>query len=144
MDSTVMESRQLSKTLISYLKKIKNISYLWDSRFKNKYDIHLYKGCKQRLDPLIEAVRKPIIQKFFHEPDYNEDYILFPLHFQPEASTCVYARKYENQLYFIEQLTKSIPVGKILYDLMAENMLLACSISKIKNKWIGFEGWLSS
>jgi hypothetical protein len=30
------------------------------------------------------------------------------------------------------------------YDLMAENMLLACSISKIKNKWIGFEGWLSS
>ncbi len=115
MDSTVMESRQLSKTLISYLKKIKNISYLWDSRFKNKYDIHLYKGFKQRLDPLIEAVRKPIIQKFFHEPDYNEDYILFPLHFQPEASTCVYARKYENQLYFIEQLTKSIPVGKILY-----------------------------
>lgn len=115
MNAKVDLNKRIGKTLLFYLKRIKNISYLWDKKFDNKYNIHLYKGKKQTLLPLAEAIRKPIINIYFHEPNYSDDYILFPLHFQPEASTCVYARKYENQLFFIEQMAKSIPVDKILY-----------------------------
>ena len=115
ISSKANESKQIGKLTIFYLLRLKNISYLWDKRFKNKYNIHDYKGQKMAITPLQEAMRRIFIQKYFHNPDYNEDYILFPLHFQPEASTCVYARKYENQLFFIEQLSKSIPAGKVLY-----------------------------
>lgn len=115
IDAGVNANKQLGKTVLFYLKRIKNVSYLWDKKFDNKYNIHLYKGKKQTLLPIAEAMRKQIISIYFQEPNYSEDYILFPLHFQPEASTCVYARKYENQSFFIEQLSKSIPVEKILY-----------------------------
>lgn len=108
-------NKQLGKTFLFYLKRLKNISYLWDNKFDNKFNIHLYKGRLATLDPLLEALRKPYIKRYFQEPEYKENYILFPLHFQPEASTCVYARKYENQLFFIEQLSKSIPAETILY-----------------------------
>jgi len=108
-------SRNLADTLCIYLKGFRKVSYLWDKRFDNKYDIHLYKGRRQKLAPLEEALRRPLINRYLDKPDYSEDYVLFPLHFQPEASTCVYARKYENQLFFIEQLAKSIPAGIKLY-----------------------------
>lgn len=108
-------NKQLGATLLFYLKRLKNISYLWDKKFNNKYNIHLYRERISSLSTLMEAIRKPQISKYFADPDYNEKYVLVPLHFQPEASTCVFARKYENQLFFIEQLSKSIPADKILY-----------------------------
>ena len=115
INAPVNLNRQIGKTILFYLKRIKNVSYIWDKKFDNKYNIHLYKGKKQTLLPIAEAMRKPMISIYFNEPNYSDNYILFPLHFQPEASTCVYARKYENQLFFIEQMAKSIPVDKILY-----------------------------
>jgi capsule polysaccharide export protein KpsC/LpsZ len=52
---------------------------------------------------------------FFIPPDFNEKYVLFPLHFQPEATTLVCAEKYEKQLFFIDQIAKSLPADTKLY-----------------------------
>lgn len=108
-------NKQLGETAKYFLKRIKNISYLWDKKFDNKFDTKQYKGRWKTLEPAMEALRCKIIKKYFVKPDFNEKFVLFPLHFQPEASTCVYARKYENQLYFIDQLSKSIPAGLMIY-----------------------------
>lgn len=115
MKNTVMQSRRLCSTFWAYIKKVKHVYYLFDGRFYNKFNPQLYHSRRERMEPALEPIRRMYIKKYFQNPDYREDYILYPLHFQPEASTCVYARKYENQLFFIEQLAKSIPVGKILY-----------------------------
>lgn len=113
--TSINATRKIRKTAGFYLKRIKNISYLWDKKFDNKYNTKLYKGKWTTLDPAKEAVRGKCIKKFLKNPNPDEKYVLYPLHFQPEASTCVYARKYENQLYFIEQLAKSVPAGLMIY-----------------------------
>ncbi|MCD4760804.1 hypothetical protein K8R42_02815 [bacterium] len=51
----------------------------------------------------------------FCQPDYNEKYILFPLHFQPEATTLTFATYFLDQLQVIEALSKSIPINHVLY-----------------------------
>lgn len=108
-------TKKVSSILRYYIRRVKNISYLWDSKFNNKFNTKLYKSKWNTLDSAKEAIRSNFIKQYFNNPDYNERYVLFPLHFQPEASTCVYARKYENQLFLIEQLSKSIPAGLLLY-----------------------------
>ena len=45
----------------------------------------------------------------------KDKYVLFPLHFQPEASTIVCAEKYEKQLFFIDSWAKSLPADTKLY-----------------------------
>ncbi|MDL0131502.1 hypothetical protein PNP59_11250 [Halobacterium salinarum] len=51
----------------------------------------------------------------FQEPIYSEDYIYFPLHLQPEASTSVLAPMYMHQRDVIRDLSKSIPFNYKLY-----------------------------
>ena len=53
--------------------------------------------------------------KVFEPIDASERYILFPLHFQPEASTLVLAPYYLDQITLIEDIAKSLPVGYRLY-----------------------------
>jgi hypothetical protein len=52
---------------------------------------------------------------YFSFPIKNENYVLFPLHLIPESSTLVHAPFYMNELFCIEQLSKSLPVGWKLY-----------------------------
>ena len=51
----------------------------------------------------------------FDAPVEGEPYVLFPIHFQPEASTLVQAPYYLNQEALIEDISKSLPVGHRLY-----------------------------
>lgn len=111
--NAVMGNKNPVRTALCYAGKIPHAYYLWNGRYKNKYNPCLYK--KNLWEDFSEAFSRLVISRFFKKPDYQDDYILFPLHFQPEASTCVYARKYENQMLFLEQLAKSIPAGKKLY-----------------------------
>ncbi len=115
MKAIVNKNKDTINTIAHYIKRFWHISYLWDRQFDNKYDINIYKGRKLKYATLLEAIRKLIIPRYMNQPDFQDDYILYPLHFQPEASTCVYARKYENQLAFLELLAKSIPAGKVIY-----------------------------
>jgi hypothetical protein len=51
----------------------------------------------------------------FDKPRSDERYVLYPLHFQPEATTLVLAPYYLNQLALIEDIAKSLPAGFRLY-----------------------------
>lgn len=113
--SSVNASKNIRNVIADYAPRLWRINHFFDKKYKNKFNPHEYKSEWAFLGAAKEAARQAFVQKFFDEPDKKEDYFLFPLHFQPEASTCVYARKYENQAYFVEQLAKSIPVDKTLY-----------------------------
>ncbi|MBN1183544.1 MAG: hypothetical protein JXB49_14740 [Bacteroidales bacterium] len=59
---------------------------------------------------------KYLIQKrYYQKPDYSKKYYYFPLHYQPEASTLVYAPNFEKQVYALDLIAKKIPIGSILY-----------------------------
>ena len=71
--------------------------------------------------PSIRPLFWKVIQKWydhrglFEEPVPDEKFVLFPLHFQPEATTLIYGKWYNNQLNLIECLVRAIPVGYKLY-----------------------------
>jgi hypothetical protein len=71
------------------------------------------------LDDSLSLIRRMLAQlglmPWEKAPKLDEKFILFPLHFQPEASTMVYAPFYENQLATIENIAKCLPVGYRLY-----------------------------
>lgn len=52
---------------------------------------------------------------FFDNVKEGERYILFPLHYQPEATTDVWADVYRDQLYTIKLISQSIPFGYKIY-----------------------------
>ncbi len=52
---------------------------------------------------------------YFERPQSAEPYVLYPIHFQPEASTLVQAPYYLDQAALIEDISKSLPVGHRLY-----------------------------
>jgi hypothetical protein len=51
----------------------------------------------------------------FEDPVEGEQFILFPLHYQPEASTLVLAPYFLDQVALIQNLAKSIPLSHKLY-----------------------------
>jgi len=56
--------------------------------------------------------------RFYHifdEPSFDDKYILFPLHYQPEASTDIWAAYYADQLHTIKLIARSLPFDYWLY-----------------------------
>lgn len=51
----------------------------------------------------------------FDVPVDGERYVLYPIHFQPEASTLVQAPLYLDQLALLEDIARSLPIGYRLY-----------------------------
>jgi hypothetical protein len=51
----------------------------------------------------------------FEPPVAGEPYILYPIHYQPEASTLVQAPMYVDQLPLIHDIARSMPMGYRLY-----------------------------
>lgn len=60
-------------------------------------------------------IKLPFISHKFQEINYNEKYFVFPLHYQPEASTGVCAPFYCNQVDVIRNIAFSLPIGTMLY-----------------------------
>lgn len=85
--------------------------YKDDYTFKNKNPI------RASYEEIKKILRKKIYHfyGFFDKPNYNENFIFFPLHFDPELATTVVAPFYINQIMVIEALAKSIPVTFKLY-----------------------------
>lgn len=53
--------------------------------------------------------------KYFSIPRFGEKYVYMPLHLIPESSTFVHAPYYINEIFLIEQISKSLPLGLKLY-----------------------------
>lgn len=87
----------------------------FDPNCNDPFSYMYYKSYKDQLNPIIFYFRYQKLKKYFIKPDYKKKYIFFPLHFQPESSTCVCAEKYEKQLYYIDSWAKSLPADTVLY-----------------------------
>jgi hypothetical protein len=78
------------------------------------------------LNPITAVIRK-LLRKFryfilsrfqnsfFELPRDDDDFMLFPVHFQPEASTMVQSPFFENQVAVIENIARSLPHNVWLY-----------------------------
>lgn len=82
---------------------------------RDKGSYMYYQDYKVTFEPLRRYFRYLGSKKYFEKPDLEKKFVYFPLHLQPEATTCVCAEKYERQLYFIDNLTKSLPADTLLY-----------------------------
>lgn len=51
----------------------------------------------------------------FQKPDYTEDYVFFPLHYEPETATMIMSPMYIDQIPVIENISKSLPIAYKLY-----------------------------
>lgn len=55
------------------------------------------------------------LKPLYDEPNWNEDFAYFPLHFEPEITTLLYSPFYTNQITLLTQIAKSLPVHFKLY-----------------------------
>lgn len=58
-----------------------------------------------------KALRYLTSKGIFEEKLYGGDYFFYPLHMQPEIATLMFGPFYDNQLYVIESIARSLPVG---------------------------------
>jgi hypothetical protein len=64
----------------------------------------------------LENIHGRIFQNYFSEPNENEKYFFYPLHFEPEAVVLYYADGwYEGQIKLIENIAMQLPAGIFLY-----------------------------
>ena len=56
-----------------------------------------------------------IINRYYDKIESSDSYFLYPLHYHPEASTSVLAKEYTDELSVIENISKNLPFGKLLY-----------------------------
>lgn len=94
---------------------IKYFRGMFDKYLNDPYSYMYYQSYKNALDPFIFYFRYQKSKKYYKEADLNKKYVYLPLHYQPEASTCVCAEKYEKQLFYIDGWAKSIPADTLLY-----------------------------
>jgi len=69
---------------------------------------------KQRFQRITRA-RVASAAGLFESPRPGEPYVLYPIHYQPEASTLVQAPMYLDQLALLDDIAKSLPAGHRLY-----------------------------
>ena len=94
------------------------IKYLWkrfDPKLNDPYSYMYYESYNDSLNPIKFYFRYQLLKKYCQAPDYSKKYVFFPLHYQPEASTCVCAEKYEKQLFYIDSWAKSLPADTVLF-----------------------------
>lgn len=97
--------------IFHYAKEYYGGDYKDDYVFRDKHPL------RAAYEEFKKLARKKIykIERLFEKPDYNEKYVFFPLHFDPELATTVMAPFYINQVTVIEAIAKSIPVNYKLY-----------------------------
>lgn len=74
-----------------------------------------YKDYETAFDPWKFYRRYKKSKKYYNKADLTKKFVYYPLHLQPEASTIVCAQKYEKQLFFLDNLAKSVPADTLIY-----------------------------
>lgn len=96
--------KEIGRYLFSFTGAVSRQNY---ELFHERANLYLYS-----LKNLIKYHRQ---KKYYLEPDYDRPYYFLPLHFQPEATTLVYAPNYEKQSLALDLVAKKIPGDALLY-----------------------------
>lgn len=108
-------------SVFAQLSKIARVpEYLFGYYFGKYKDDPAFKGRS-----LTKVMREKITQKFrklyidradiFKQPNYNDKYVFFPLHYEPETATMIMAPMYIDQIAVLENISKSLPLNYKLY-----------------------------
>ncbi len=87
----------------------------------NKYKLYLKILRHRKRLPDLRQFMWPYLDKVldktgaFEEPVEGEEFAYYGLHVDPEASTSLFGNLYVNQIDVIEKISKSLPVGYMLY-----------------------------
>ena len=98
-------------------KNLKNniLAYKDDIKFSCDQNASLKLKFVQRINKIKYPLKKYIDTYKWDEKKENENYLLVPLHFQPEASTMTFAQEYLDQIHHIKRLSTLIPIDYFLY-----------------------------
>jgi len=100
------------KTVVSPLTRLIK---RFDPYLNDPYSYMYYEGYKDCTNPLKFYFNYQRSKKYYSKANFSRKYVYYPLHYQPEASTCVCAPKYEKQLFYIDSWAKSLPADTALY-----------------------------
>ncbi|MGF7141301.1 capsular polysaccharide export protein, LipB/KpsS family [Roseimarinus sediminis] len=89
--------------------------YFYSLLFTHNSKINYENDKKSVAYNAINYIKYQSHKKFYHKPDFTKTFYLFPLHFQPEATTLTFAQNYEKQILAIDLLAKKIPGNSVLY-----------------------------
>lgn len=90
-------------------------SYFYDRKMPVAIDYRIGTKILSVLNNMFFPLKKILFQYNFTMPDSKDEFFLLPLHFQPEASTLVFAQNYVDQLEHIKKCATNIPLGTYLY-----------------------------
>jgi capsule polysaccharide modification protein KpsS len=78
-------------------------------------DLVIRHGARPDLRYYLWRVRAKYYNHLFEMPKKHEKFVFFPLHYQPEISTSLYGKWWENQINLIQCISKALPVDYRLY-----------------------------
>ena len=110
-----------NSSVFSQLSKIARVpEYLFQYYFGRYKDDPAFKGrdlTKVMQDKITNKFRKIYLERseIFKQPNYEEKYVFFPLHYEPETATMIMAPMYIDQIAVIENISKSLPLNYKLY-----------------------------
>ncbi len=101
----------IKKYISYYFKEYWNMkkSFMIKNPFQMAWRL-LIRGIKRKT-----AVKIMIAKHYLAKPDYNEKFLIYPLHFHPEASTLINAWPFIDELSVIKNVAFSLPDGYKLY-----------------------------
>jgi hypothetical protein len=99
------------------IKDVRRLARVSSHYFGDPHDptaVSPWRAAKQRVVRM-SRVATARVRNLFEQPVAGERYVLYPIHFQPEASTLVQAPLYVDQLQLLRDIAASLPVGVRLY-----------------------------
>jgi hypothetical protein len=139
---TITSQYQPSSLYFTLKYLLGKIFYFWNVFITNKNlklkrkNILFSKPFKHLLFYVKVELKKQLLlrpNKFFDKPEKEDKYVYMPLHLIPESTTFVKAPFYINELFIIEQISKSLPIGWKLYVKEHQAMLGERSFEFYKN-----------
>jgi len=88
---------------------------LWKAHREDPSDYTVIPPMKALADRVRRVVRHRLLRASYEQAVPGEQYVLFPLHYQPEASTSVRAPFFLNQCVLAENIARALPCGYRLY-----------------------------
>lgn len=82
-------------------------------KYKNNFSVD--SPIKIASNSISKSIKKKTQKHLFDAPNQSDNFALFPLAVQPEASTAILAQYCMNQPYVIENISKSLSSGMLLY-----------------------------
>jgi hypothetical protein len=97
------------------LRELSVLWKLWSTYREDPLDYTAIRPRRAIADRLLRILRYRLLRSGYEQPVAGENYVLFPLHYQPEASTSVRAPFFVDQCALAENIAKALPAGYRLY-----------------------------